>query len=153
MKPAWDLAVGAREPVPKAGSPVQLRSTAPSPELSGKMTDAAWAHEAERLRTSLGAPVDHGSFAFAEGTPAGATQQEGYGRAFSGAPRPYAPPSPLLGATAVASWSSTASAAGGGPLPLSGLLKGLQVLSDAGAGTTPFGAAALADATAEARRG
>ena len=137
--------------------PVQVHSTAPSPKPPGAMTDAAWAHEAERLRARLGAPspapMVYGSLAFAEGVAGGAAQHAGEGGAFRGASRPYAPPSPHTGASAVAAWSSAAPAAASGPPPLSGLLKGLQVLSDAGAGTTPFGAAAIADATAEARRG
>ena len=120
------------------------------------MTEAAWAHEAERLRARLGAPSPspsiHGSYAFAQGTTAGAAQHVGAGETYRGAPSSYAPPSPHTGAPAVTAWTSAA-AAGSGPPPLSGLLKSLQVLSDAGAGTTPFGAAAIADATAEARRG
>ena len=113
--------------------------------------------EAERLRARLDAPTPspsiHGSYAFAQGTPAGAAQHVDAGETYRGAPSSYAPPSPHTGAPAVAACWTSAAAAGSGPPPLSGLLKSLQVLSDAGAGTTPFGAAAIADATAEARRG
>ena len=121
---------------------------------------SAWAAEAERLRARLGAPSPAPS-ARAEGTagrPASAAGHSGHAEtdaaASSGAHAPWqsnALPSPHHGgASAIAAWNA---AAGGGPPPLSGLLKGLQILSDAGAGSTPLGTAAIADATTEARRG
>lgn len=126
---------------------------------AARMADAAsaWAHEAERLRARLGAPSPApGARGFAEATPSGRFSAAGRSGdaelAGSGAQSAlsYASSQRVLpGASAVAAWG----AAGGGPPPLCGLLRGLQILSDAGAGTTPHGAAAMADATADARRG